>query len=348
MIRKTADQLKTRLNCTGDAGSVDDLGIVLSFAYPDRIGVRRPGDAPRYLLSNGRGAYFPSAEPLSAEDYLVIADLSGSDAESIIYLAAPVSFEGLSGYCEDRITFRQFIEWDRRSQSVLSRRQVLIGKAALKDLPLPDPDPDRVAEAICEGIRQMGIEALPWTRQLRSWQSRVLLLKSVAAEGIDWPDVSDVRLLATIETWLLPFLSGVTRAGQLSRVDLSSALLSLLPWQHRNTLDRLAPTHFTVPSGSRIPIDYLNMEAPVLAVRLQEMFGALETPAIAGGAIPILLHLLSPAGRPVQVTRDLKSFWQTAYFEVKKDLKGRYPRHHWPDNPLEAAPTKRTKKNIRG
>ncbi len=349
-IRKTADQLKSRLNCTGDPGPVDYLGVVLSFAYPDRIGVRRPGEGSRYLLANGRGAFFPSPEPLSAEDYLVIADLDGTEPESIIFLAAPVSFEGLSGYCEDRITERQFIEWDRRSRSVLSRRQVLIGKAALKDLPLPDPDLDRVAEAMCEGIRQIGMEALPWTRQLRSWQNRVLLMKSVAAEGMDWPDVSDGRLLATIDTWLRPFLSNITRAGQLSRVDLSSALLSLLTWQHRNALDRLAPTHFTVPSGSRIPIDYSNPEAPVLAVRLQEMFGALETPAIAGGKLPLVLHLLSPAGRPVQVTRDLKSFWQTAYFDVKKDLKGRYPRHHWPDNPLEAPPTNRTKKRgwIRG
>jgi ATP-dependent helicase HrpB len=346
MIRKTTDQLKSRMNCTGDAGPVDDLGVVLSFAYPDRISVRRPGDLPRYLLANGRGACFLSPEPLSAEDYLVIADLDGAEPESVIFMAAPVSFEDLSRYCKDRITERRFIEWDRRSRSVLSRRQALIGKAAMKDLPLPDPDPDRVAEAMCEGIRQMGMEALPWTRQLRSWQNRVLLMKSVAAEGMEWPDISDGRLLATIETWLRPFLSGITRAGQLSRVDLSSALLSLLTWQHRNALDRLAPTHFTVGSGSRILIDYSNPEAPVLSVRLQEMFGALETPAIAGGSIPMLLHLLSPAGRPVQVTRDLKSFWQTAYFEVKKVLKGRYPRHHWPDNPLEAPPTNRTKKKV--
>jgi ATP-dependent helicase HrpB len=346
MIRKTADQLKSRLNCIGDAGSVDDLGVVLSFAYPDRISVRRPGDLPRYLLANGRGAYFTSPEPLAKEDYLVVADLDGAEPESVIFLAAPVSFEELSEYCKDRITERQFIEWDRRTQSVLSRRQVLMGKAALKDLPLNEPDVDRVASAMCEGIRQMGIEALPWTRQLRSWQSRVLLMKSVAAEGIDWPDISDARLLSTIETWLLPFLSGITRAGQLSRVDLSSAFSSLLTWQQRNALDRLAPSHFTVPSGSRIPIDYSNPEAPVLSVRLQEMFGALETPAIAGGKLALVLHLLSPAGRPVQVTRDLKSFWQTTYFEVKKDLKGRYPKHHWPDNPLEAPPTNRTKKKI--
>ena len=344
MIRKTADQLKSRLNCVRSADAADDLGIVLSFAYPDRVAVRRPGDAPRYLLANGSGAYFPYPEPLSAEDYLVIASLSGTEPESIIFLAAPVSFESLSRYCKDRIRSRQFIEWDRRSQSVLSRRQVLIGKTALKDFPLLNPDPDRVAEAMCEGIRQMGIEALPWTKQLRSWQGRILLMKSVAAEGMDWPDVSDGRLLATIETWLLPFLFNITRAGQLSRVDLSSALSSLLPWQHRKALDRLAPTHFTVGSGSRIPIDYSNPEAPVLSVRLQEMFGSLETPAIAGGAIPMVLHLLSPAGRPVQVTRDLTSFWQTAYFDVKKDLKGRYPRHHWPDNPLESPPTNRTKK----
>lgn len=344
MIRKTADHLKSRLNCSRDTAAVNNLGIVLSFAYPDRIAVRRPGDSPRYLLANGKGACFPFPEPMSAEDYLVIAEVDGSEPESVIFLAAPVSFDGLSEYCKDMIAYRQFIGWDRRSRAVLCRRHVLIGKAVLKDFPLPDPDADKVAEAMCEGIRQLGIEALPWTRQLRSWQSRVLLMKSVAAEGAEWPDVSDGGLLSTVETWLIPFLSGVTRAGQLSRIDLSSALFSLLPWKQRNALDRLAPTHFTVPSGSRIPIDYSNPEAPVLSVRLQEMFGAVETPAIAGGAIPLLLHLLSPAGRPVQVTSDLKSFWQTAYFDVRKDLKGRYPRHYWPDNPLDAIPTSRAKR----
>jgi ATP-dependent helicase HrpB len=344
MIRKTADQLKSRLGCTTDTGSVDDLGIVLSFAYPDRISSRRPGDLPRYLLANGRGACFPYHEPLSAEDYLVLADLDGAEPESVIFLAAPVTFEELSKYCPDRIIERQFIEWDRRSQSVLSRSQVLVGKAVLKDIPLQEPDPDRVADAMCEGIRQMGLESLPWTKQLRAMQNRVLLMKPAAAENMDWPDFSDEGLLSTLEKWLRPFLYAITRATQLSRIDLSSALFSLLTWQQRNALDRLAPTHFTVPSGSRIPIDYSNMDAPVLSVRLQEMFGAIETPAIAGGAVPLLLHLLSPAGRPVQVTRDLKSFWQTTYFDVKKDLKGRYPKHHWPDNPLEATPTNRAKK----
>jgi ATP-dependent helicase HrpB len=344
MVRKTVRHLKSRLKCAKTVENGRAAGIVLALAYPDRIAVRRPGSEPRYQLSNGLGAYFANPEPLSAEPLLAVAELDGVQRESMIFLAAPLSLEALSEHFRDGIEEVRMVEWDRRSQVVLSRRQVLFGKAVLQTLPLQDPEPDRVARAMCDGVRQMGLSALPWTKQLRAWQARVLLLRGIDAGGLSWPDLSDGHLLECLDEWLYPFLSGISRREQLARLDLKAALTTLLTWQQQAALDHLAPTHITVPSGSRIPITYAPGAEPVLAVRLQEMFGVLETPAIAGGALPLLCHLLSPAGRPVQVTHDLKGFWQTTYFEVKKDLKGRYPKHHWPDNPLEALPTNRAKR----
>ncbi len=270
--------------------------------------------------------------------------MDGEKQEARIFLAAPVSNETLIEHFREQISEQSQIVWDHRTRAVKSRREVLFGKAVLKDFPLTKPDPSRIAEALCDGIRQEGIHMLPWTRILRTWQARVLLLRRLNAAAMEWPDVSDEALKNTLEDWLLPYLAGIVRGEHLQRLDLSSALFATLSWKHRQALDMLAPTHFTVPSGSRIPIDYTTGDTPVLAVRLQEMFGAAETPAIAGGKLPLLIHLLSPAGRPVQVTRDLTSFWAHAYFEVKKDLMGRYPKHHWPDDPLMAQATNRTKK----
>jgi ATP-dependent helicase HrpB len=343
-VRKTADHLKSRLNCQGPPASLDACGLLLAFAYPERIACRRPGEAPRYHLSNGRGAYFADIEPLSAETYLVAASLDGERQEAKIFLAAPVSYETLIENFREQITEQSQIIWDHRSQAIKARREVLFGKAVLKDFPLPDPDPLQIAEAVCDGIRREGIHMLPWTQPLRAWQARVLRLRSLNAAGMEWPDISDETLSNTLEDWLRPHLTGILRGEHLRRIDLSSALLAALSWKQRQDLDLLAPTHFTVPSGSRIPIDYTSGDTPVLAVRLQEMFGATETPAIAAGKLPLLIHLLSPAGRPVQITRDLKSFWAHGYYEVKKDLMGRYPKHHWPDDPLMAHATNRIKR----
>ena len=290
---------------------------------------------------SGRPSRFPRRPILRLRNWTAPSRNQGSSWRP------PSPWEALTEFFEDRIVEQQTVEWDRRSRSVLSRRQILIGKAVLKTVSLSEPEPDRVAKAMCEGIRQMGIEVLPWTKPLRAWQARVLLMKKVHAGGNPWPDLSDTHLSETLESWILPYLSGISRREQLPRLDLKGALTSLLSRRLQTALDRMAPTHIMVPSGSRIPISYTNGDAPVLAVRLQEMFGALDTPVIADGTLPLLLHLLSPAGHPVQVTQNLKSFWETTYFEVKKELKGRYPKHHWPDNPLEAAPTNRTKKRPR-
>lgn len=342
-VQQTADHLKSRMNCQRPQAPLDACGLLLAFAYPDRIASQRPEDTLRYRLSNGRGAYFSEKEPLSAEPYLVAAALDGDQQEAKIFLAAPVSYESLITHFAEQIIEQSQIIWDHRTLAVTARREVLIGKAVLKRFPLPKPDPSRISQALCDGIRQEGIHMLPWTRLLRSWQTRVMLLRSLHAAEMEWPDVSDETLDNTLEDWLPPYLTGIMRREHLRRMDLSSALFALLTWKHRQKLDMLAPTHFTVPSGSRIPIDYTSSDTPVLAVRLQEMFGAIETPAIAGGKLPLLVHLLSPAGRPVQVTRDLKSFWAHAYYDVKKDLMGRYPKHHWPDDPLTAQATRRVK-----
>ncbi|MBM4222080.1 MAG: ATP-dependent helicase HrpB, partial [Gammaproteobacteria bacterium] len=195
-----------------------------------------------------------------------------------------------------------------------------------------------------DGIRSMGLDALPWTGELRQWQARVLLSRTARPDATPaWPDVGDSALLAGLESWLLPWLAGISRRPHLARLDLRAALYALLSWQQQQDLDAFAPTHLEVPSGSRIAIDYLEGPVPSLSVRLQEVFGLRETPRIAGGRIGVLLKLLSPARRPVQVTRDLESFWKSAYHDVRKELKGRYPRHYWPEDPHQAEPTGRVR-----
>jgi ATP-dependent helicase HrpB len=206
------------------------------------------------------------------------------------------------------------------------------------------PDGEAVAGAMLEGIRELGIDALPWTNELRAWQARVLLLRDADAGAREpWPDVSDAALVGSLETWLTPWLGGISRGEHLQRLNLHDALRALLTRNQQRRLDELAPTHITVPSGSRIALDYLAGPVPALAVRLQEVFGLKETPRIAAGRMPVMMHLLSPARRPVQVTQDLKSFWEKGYHEVKRELKGRYPKHYWPDDPWHAQPTRRVR-----
>ncbi|CAO3399515.1 ATP-dependent helicase HrpB [Azospirillum palustre] len=345
---KQARQWRRQLGVRDDdAMDSQAVGLLVALAYPDRIGQRRPGGQPggvaaQYRLSGGRGAYFQQAEPLSAEEWLAIADLDGAARESRIFLAAPVTLADLEESFADDIRTETIVAWDAREQTVLARRRRMLFALILKDEKLAKPPAEAMAAAMIEGIRALGPTCLPWTDELRKWRTRVMFLRSREGDAYDWPDLSDTALMDGLEAWLAPFLDGVSRRAHLERIDLSSALRALLPWDLKTRLDAEAPTHVEVPSGSRIPIDY-DGEEPVLAVRLQEMFGLAETPRIAGGRVPMLLHLLSPARRPVQVTRDLASFWANAYKAVKADLKGQYPKHYWPDNPLEAEPTARAK-----
>jgi ATP-dependent helicase HrpB len=340
-VRKQADQWRRQLRIAApDAMRADHAGLLLAYAYPDRIAQHRPGGEPRYLLANGRGARFAQHEPLSAADYIVAAHLDGAQKEARIFLAAAIDRRELDQYFYELITTKDIIDWDSRNECVQTRRQRRMGALILGDAPLSDPDPQAVICAMLHGIRELGIACLPWHKNLRAWQQRVQFLHRL--EPQHWPDVGDETLLATLEDWLAPYLNGVTRRAHLDNIDLHAALTAQLNWERQRALDELAPTHITVPSGSRVPVDYDN-EPPVLAVRLQEMFGLKETPRIAGGRVALLLHLLSPARRPVQVTQDLAGFWANSYFDVKKDLKGRYPKHHWPDDPLQAQATARAK-----
>ena len=339
--RETASQWQRQLQVTTKNISEDLhlLGVVLAYAYPDRIG-RRRDHSTRYLLSNGRGATLSEGDPLCTEEFIVAASLDGA-REARIFLAAGIHREHLLQYHSDIIQTQAMVQWDDRNACVQARAQQRVGEVVLDDVPLPDVDPDAMVSALLEGIRLRGLACLPWSDTARELQARMQFVH----EQIDpnWPDVSDATLLASLDSWLQPYLTNMSRLSHLERLDLHNILLAQLSWEQQRRLDQLVPTHITVPSGSRIRVDYTHFP-PVLAVRLQEMFGLADTPRIAEGRIAVLLHLLSPAQRPVQITQDLAGFWQTSYHDVKKDLKGRYPKHHWPDNPLAAQATARAKR----
>jgi ATP-dependent RNA helicase HrpB len=341
-ILKISAELRHRLGFRNRNAGIPDPGRLLAWAYPDRIAYRRPGDPGRYVMTSGQGAYFDPLEPLSAQDFLVVAELDGQRRDARIYMAASYDRDALEDQFGDRIRWADDVVWSDRNQAVEAVRRQVLGALTLRREPLPDPDPQAMAAAMIQGITRNGLAALPWTRALRALQGRVAAMRRLNAGPEDWPDLSDQTLTENLEQWLAPFVQGLRRLKDLSRIDLLGALLGRLTWRQRQLLDRLAPTHWTVPSGSRLPIDYSG-DAPVLAVRLQEMFGSSRTPAIADGRLPLQLHLLSPAGRPAQVTQDLAGFWQNGYPAVKKELMGRYPKHYWPDDPLSAAPTARAK-----
>jgi len=339
---QTATQWQRQLQVRADP-TQDDLaliGVVLAYAYPDRIGRRRDTTDTRYLLSNGRGALLAEGDLLSTEEFIVAAHLDGS-REARIFLAAGVHREQLLRYHSDLIQVQSFVSWDDRNACVQARRQQRMGEVIIDDEPWSDADPEAIQQALLDGIRLQGLACLPWNDTTRELQARVIFLH----EQLDssWPDFDDAALLETLDDWLRPYLTGMSRLSHLQRLDLHAILLACLPWEQQRQLDELAPTHLTVPSGSRIRLDYSHFP-PVLAVRLQEMFGLTDTPRIAHGKVAVLLHLLSPARRPVQITQDLAGFWQSSYHDVKKDLKGRYPKHHWPDNPLQAQATARAKR----
>ena len=341
-VRRASEQWRRQLQLSGSTGDgLDHIGILLAFAYPDRVAQRLAGSEGRYRLANGRGASFQGQQSLSQEHYLAVAQLDGTGDWARILAAAPVSLQDLERYCAGQISAVDLLAWDDRSEAVRARRQRRLGQLILEDRATHEPDQAQVTAALLFGLRRAGLAALPWTKEQHQWRARIALLYRVDST---WPDLSDEALTRNLEQWLGPFLSGLMSLAQLRRLDLQAPLDSLLTWQQRQELPRLAPTHMTVPSGSQVRLDYEQGESPVLAVRLQEMFGCQDTPRIADGKVPVMVHLLSPAGRPVQVTKDLASFWRSAYQEVKKELRGRYPRHHWPDDPLSAQPTNRIKR----
>ncbi len=330
---------------TVKAADIGRVGVLLVLAYPDRVAqARAPGEL-RYLLASGRGARLPEFEIAIRHPYLVAASLDAGDTEGLIYLAAPVDEDDLRRYLPTHLREEESVYWDIQQQQVIACREQRFAALVLASKALKQADPDKIRAAMLEGIRRLGIETLPWTNAAREWQARVLSLRHWLADE-NWPDVSDAALLATLEEWLAPYLDGMMRRDHLARLDLTAILKSRLDWETSRRLEEGAPTHLTVPSGSQRSLEYRPGDSPVLKVKLQEMFGQADTPRVAWGRVPVTLHLLSPAQRPIQVTQDLRGFWERTYNEVKKELKGRYPKHPWPDDPWNATPTARARKRL--
>jgi ATP-dependent helicase HrpB len=331
-----------------DTGAAVSVGLLLGFAYPDRIARQRPGGEGRFTLANGRGAAFAAPQALARQPYIVAVDLDDRDRDARILLAAPLTRDELLEHFAARLRHRETVEWSSREQAVLARRTVELDALVLEEKPLTPVPPDAARAAMLAGVRELGIAALPWDREARDLQARVGFVRSTLAGDpgalAAWPAVADAALLECLDTWLAPWLEGVTRREQLTRVPLAQALRTQLSFAQQQQLDAWAPAHLAVPSGSRIRIDYQGDDAPAVAVRLQEVFGLGTTPRLGRTGVPITFRLLSPAQRPVQVTRDLESFWRGAYAQVRKDLRGRYPKHYWPENPLEAQPTRGTRR----
>ena len=329
-----------------DTAHIDEAtGILLAWAYPDRI-ARARGDGGRYLLANGRGAHFGEPQALAKSQFIVAAELDGAEREARIFLAAPISLADLEKHFAALITDTAEIRWDEREQAVCARRERRLGALLLNPASYAIRIRPPSARRLSRVLKFSAWRVCPGPRTWQ-WRARMMLLRHFKVPSpAPWPDLSDAALELALEEWAPPWIVGFTRREHFARMDLSNALRSFITHAQVKILDREAPTHFIVPSGSHIPIDYLDGDMPTVSVRLQELFGLHETPSVAGGKLPLLLKLLSPAGRPVQITQDLVSFWNRGYHEVKKDLKGRYPKHYWPDDPYTAQATRRARPRL--
>jgi ATP-dependent helicase HrpB len=337
MAKRWAEQAGKRAGAEPTGLSV---GALLVLAYPDRVAKSR-GASGAFLLANGRGANVDPTSALSREPFLAVAEITGTAAQGRIGLAAALTLPEIETRFADRIESRDEIVFDDASTSLRARRLRRLGAVVLAEQPMKVVPSDETARMLAAGVARLGVARLPWTTPLRQWRDRVMFLRR--AEGDEWPDLSDAALAATAADWLTPALAGKTSLSALGADDLAQALHGLLPWDRKRRLEAEAPTHFTAPSGSVVPIDYEGEDGPKLAIRVQELFGLDRHPTIAGGRTPLVVELMSPAHRPVQVTRDLPGFWRGSYAAVKAEMKGRYPRHPWPDDPLAAIPTRRAK-----
>jgi ATP-dependent helicase HrpB len=336
MARRWADDVGAPARDTSELSA----GSILSLAYPDRIAKSRGGDGA-FLLANGRGAHLDPASALAREPFLAVAELSGTAALGRILSAASIALEDIEARFAGKIERREEITFDAASASLRGRKSNRIGAIVLAERPMRIEPNDETARMLAEGIARLGIDKLPWTKSLQQWRNRVMFLRR--AEGDEWPDLSDAALAVTAGHWLEPMLQFKTALAQITVDELDTALSVLLPYPLKRRLDAEAPTHFAAPSGSSVPIDYDSTEGPKLAIRVQELFGLDRHPSIAGGKVRLVVELLSPAHRPVQVTRDLPGFWRGSYATVKAEMRGRYPRHPWPDDPLKALATRRAK-----
>jgi ATP-dependent helicase HrpB len=308
-------------------------------AFPDRVAKNRGNGS--FVLANGRGAAVEQTSALARAPYLAVGELTGAAAQGRILLAAPITLAEIEQRFAHEITDNDDVSFDRSALALRARKRRGLHAITLSEQPKPVTPSAETARIFADGIVDAGLDKLPWSKALKQWRDRVMFLRK--AEGDEWPDLSDAALSARRDDWLVPLLSDKTALAGVDASELSDAVMALLPWDKRARLDREAPTHFEAPTGSSVPIDYEAEQGPTIAIRVQELFGLSSHPSIAQGKMPLVVELLSPAHRPVQVTRDLPGFWRGSYAAVRADLRGRYPRHPWPDDPATAVPTRRAK-----
>ncbi|MFN3890798.1 MAG: ATP-dependent helicase HrpB [Beijerinckiaceae bacterium] len=342
MARNWAQQAAKRAGAAQSDADEDSAGALVALSWPDRIAKAR-GAPGEFLMANGRAASLEAHHALAREPFLAIAEIAGRAASARILAAAPLTLEDVEEAAGADIVSGEELIFERASASVKAARVRRLGAIVLARQPLPATSPE-AARVLAEGIASLGVDRLPWTKAQKQWRDRVMFLRNAhAGEDNPWPDVSDAALARNAGDWLAPFIEGRSSLAAISPDDLDKALSALVPWDLQRKLDAEAPTHFEAPTGSRVAVDYESEGAPVIAIRVQELYGLAQHPALAGGRAPLTLHLLSPAHRPIQITKDLPGFWRGSWAAVKAEMKGRYPRHLWPDDPAAASPTTRAK-----
>jgi ATP-dependent helicase HrpB len=337
LARRWAQQVATSASPQDDGALT--TGLMLAFAFPDRVARNRGNGS--FVLANGRGAAVEQTSSLARVPYIAVGELTGTAANGRILLAAPLAIEDIERHFAAHIEAKDEVSFDRDAMTLRARRRRKLHAITLADAPVALTPSEETAHIFADGICAAGLDRLPWSKAAKQWRDRVMFLRK--AEGDSWPDLSDTGLIERRDDWLVPLLANKISLKDISPGDVSDAVMALLPWDLRARLDREAPTHFEAPTGTMLAIDYEAEQGPTIAVRLQELFGLNIHPSIARGAVPLVLELLSPAQRPVQVTRDLPGFWRGSYAAVRSDLRGRYPRHPWPDDPATAQPTRRAK-----
>lgn len=341
-VLKNADDLRRRFSINKAPSDPSMAGVVLAFAYPDRIGELRKGKKTSYRLSGGRGVQLNDGDPMAGEPYLVVADLDGKGREARIYLAAAITYQQLQEYFGDQIKTEVRVYWDEERERIIADEERRIGALVLEAKRIKQPAPEAITEALINVIVAKDLRPLPWSAGSEALLDRVAFARRHDPDG-GWPEMTRESLKETASEWLSPYLVGINTIAALQELKLEEILTQTLPWELQQKLEEIAPARISVPTGSKIRLDYSDPDAPVLAVRMQEVFGMAELPSLVGGRVPLTAHLLSPARRPAQITKDLAGFWANSYKDVKKDLKGQYPRHYWPDDPMQAEPTSRVK-----
>jgi ATP-dependent helicase HrpB len=336
--RKLAQRMAEGFGAT-KGGTVPAPGALLLHAFPDRVALQRGGRG-RFVMANGRGAELPETERLAGADMIVVADLTGQAGRQRILAAAEIGRADVEAELAETIVREDQCVFDRASRQVRARRVVRLGAMILEEAPLPRPSGPKAALALADGVRQLGLAVLPFSRETAQLRDRIgFLHRSI---GAPWPDTGDEALLATLDSWFVPFQENSRSLEEVKPASLQEGLMALVPYEVQRDLARLAPTHFEAPTGQRHPIRY-DGDEPVLAIRVQELFGLKQHPAVAGGRLPLLLELHSPAHRLIQTTRDLPGFWAGSWRDVRADMRGRYPKHPWPEDPADALPTTRAK-----